>query len=261
MSDGATNEADGESTAENGPCGRSAKMHKRPDFIKVPRAALKHAELDVRDALTFGLVLYRDKIGSRIGATEIAETFGWDRTTGWRSLKTLREVGLLDANDAPIPGALSDQGGFLKVKVDHVRELGNLEAVVLVQLLTYGSLRMCQMVGKHMQVTARGLASLIGCCADTALAVLKRLCSGLTNRVKRAQRKGDPVVAKGRLELVRAVGRAMRVRLLGEREQKPQAAAKPARAAAAPSQGPAGYVPSREELAAMLNAATRQRAT
>ncbi len=243
---------------------RAPKLHKRPDFVTVPRAALKHPELDVRDALALGLVLYRDRIGSRIGASEIAETFGWDRTTGWRALTRLREVGLLDHEDAPIAGALSDQGGFLKVRLEHVRELGNLEAVTLIQLQSYGALRMSRLVGRHMVVTARGLASLIGCCVDTATDVLKRLSSGLTNRVKRAQRKGQSYTAKARLELVRALGRATRVRLFGEREQKPSTQSLPSAsrsnssASTAPGVG-GGYVPSSEELQAMLRAAKPQR--
>ncbi len=257
---------EGEGAPETTSRSRPPKLHKRPDFVTVPRAALKHPKLDVRDALALSLVLYRDRIGSRIGASEIAQTFGWDRTTGWRALTRLREVGLLDRDDAPIAGSLSDQGGFLKVRLEHVRELGNLEAVTLIQLQSYGALRMSRLIGRHMVVTARGLSSLIGCCVDTATDVLKRLSSGLTNRVKRAQRKGQSYTAKARLELVRALGRATRVRLLGEREQKPTTQSLPSASRSGSSAVTAGavgtgYVPSAEELRAMLSAAKPSRAT
>jgi len=241
---------------------RGSKLHKRPDFVKVPRSALKHKELDVRDALVYGLVLYRDRIGSRIGASEIGEVFGWERTTGWRALVRLKELGLIDEQDAPIAGALPDVGGFLKVRVEHVRELGGLEAAALVQLQTFSQLRMSKLVGRHAVVTARGLASLLGCCSDTALSVLK----GLTNRVKRGLRQGQACVVKARVELVRALGRASRVRLLHERELSGQGRGKDESGGAGGAQSPvadpgagSSTVPSREELLAMMRAARHGR--
>jgi hypothetical protein len=170
----------------------------------------------------------------------------------------LREQGLIDKNDAPIAGALSEAGGFLKVRVDYVRELGNREALALVQLQSFGSLRMSRRIGRHLQVSAKQLASLIGGCADTATALLTRLSTGLTNRVKAAQRKGERVVAKARIELVRALGHASRVRLLAEREIKPSAPVAP-RSSTPPNEATVGYVPSPEELRAMLRAATPHR--
>ena len=231
---------------------RPQKLRKRPEFVQVPRAILKRRDLATRDALAYGLVVYRDKIGGRIGACEIAQVFGWVRTTGWRALVRLRELGLLDADDAPIPGAVPDDGGFLRVRVDDVRELGGIEAITLVQLQTFAQLRMAKVVGRHVVVTARGLASLVGCCAETASSLLQRLATGVTNRVRRAQRGGKAVVARARVELLRAIGRAPRVRILGEREA--QAAAKP-EPRRSPSQPPA-YCPTAEELAALRALAT-----
>jgi hypothetical protein len=235
---------------------KSVKTFSPPAFIKVRRAVLKLA--GPRVALAEGFIRYRASVGACTNGVELEALFCWGGAAGCRAFKDLRELGLMDANDALVKGAISDEGGFLKVSVAAVRELGDFDACVLVQLLTFGQLRMAQFVGGQLVVRARGLAALMGCHVDTALASLKRLSTGLTTKVKALLRKGAAAIVKPRLELFRAAGRAMRVRLLGERERE-QLAVKTAKVVQPPARSSAESVPSREELAQMLRAATRQR--
>lgn len=220
-----------------------------PAFIQVSRATLKLA--GPRVALAQGFIAYRARMGCSPTGPEIDTLFSWGATAGWRACQDLRDLGAIA------------EGSFLKVSVESVRELGALEAIMLAQLQTYGQLRMARFVGGQLVVTARGLASLLGCHVDTALDALKRLSTGLTNKVRALQRKGGVVVVKARLELFRAAGRAMRVRLFGEREREHKAV-KPAQhtdARSAAGGSSTSSVPSREEIAQMLRSATRQRVT
>lgn len=237
---------------------------KRPDFLKVPRAALQHPDLSPRDSYAVALILYRYRgfHGRGCSGAEIGRTLGRSRVTGARSLNRLRKLGFLDVDNAPTPQALElELSGFLKVPIENVLRYGELEALMLAQLPTLRLLRMARIdrFGR-VQVSAAGLESLLGFCRETAIAVLKRLASGVTTRVKRAIRLGMAYVVQPLVELTRQAGRAFFMRLLGERALKPVAKPSISSRPAAATEAPQGYVPTREEFAQMRRAATRQRA-
>lgn len=238
-----------------------------PDFVQIPRQVLKNRDLCPSEKLAAAYVLYRDAVGERVNGAKLAEVFGWDPSTGWRVLERLCDAGYLEADNAPgaalrIAAAVSD--GFLRVTVQSVRKLGNLEAIVMAQLQTIAQLRTVRRVEKFIELAARLLVVLLGIHADTALDVLKRLCSGLTTRVKRWAKKGVEHVVQPLIELCSRAGRPMLVRVIGERDRERRSEIKRplTQRPGAPNPSPtlpAVNVPTREEVAAMLRAASRPR--
>jgi hypothetical protein len=190
-------------------------------FLDVRHAEIR--ELGATKALALAASRYRSALDRDTTPSLLAAWLGWSRTTAWRQLCELKARGAVDERGRPYELELDGPAGFVRVPLrDGRMQLGDLEAVAISLLGTWGTLRTVRSVGGWSQARLTQFSKFLGCCTKTASQVLKRLASGRGIRAVRAAgaRLRPWIRLRGRL------GAAAQVLVLGERQR--QQAATPA---------------------------------
>lgn len=191
-----------------------------PEYLKVQRRELTHPQLNAACALVLAAMRWLTEGGKEISDRLIASWLGVHESTVYRARQRIAAV------TEPYP----ETPGYLEVDLEALRDCvrraranheggghGMLEACAMAQLKgwcnpEHGSARFR---GRNFVVPARELGQRLGCCAKTALSLLRRLAGTF-------------------VEVCWEWGFAAGVRLLGPRE-KPSAAPPPSKAAPAPT--------------------------
>lgn len=183
-----------------------------PKFLDVPHRDLR--SLGPALALACAACRYRARRGLSVDAAVLSRWLHSHRTTAWRHLVALRDLGRLDQAHRYVEPQPADGEPLGSVRVSlALLQQGDAEAVALSLLATWNSLRMVRVYGAHAEVRAAAFAKFLGVCSATASSLLRRLAAGCTTGVRR---RG--AAARRWLEVRAKRGRAAQVRLLGERE-------------------------------------------
>lgn len=149
---------------------------KRPEFVDVPRNALRDVRLCETSATLLGLLIYLGEHGGRVALSRMA---GWllkDRSTVTRAAEKLQRLKIIDEHLRPLPG-YDDRlwprvraPGFLRVEFRTIDKLGCLKlAIAHEQMQEVPSLRSVEVdPDGSFPCTGKLFAQLIGRSAKTA---------------------------------------------------------------------------------------------